>query len=65
MPNTFRVTAKRAIANKIPKGSTVQVIKDGTATPTPTQILDAYENQLGIIVKGVSVQTSYFDIKKL
>lgn len=65
MPYTFQVTAKRTIANKIPKGSTVQVIKDGTATPSPTQILDAYENQLGIVVKGVSVQTSYFDIKRL
>jgi ribosomal protein L24 len=65
MAYTFQVTAKRTIANKIPKGSTVQVIKNGSAKPSPKEILSAYEEQLGIIVKGVEVQTSYFDIVKL
>lgn len=61
----FRVTAKRMIAGKIPSGSTVQVIKDQPTTPSPQQILDAYEDQLGIVVKGVSISSSYFDIEKL
>jgi len=65
MAYTFQVTAKRTIGNKIPKGSTVQVIKNGSATPSPKEILAAYEQQLGIVVKGIEVHTSYFDIVKL
>ena len=62
---TFKVTAKRRIANAIPKGSTVQVVKKGSAKPTPKQILEAYEQQLGIVVKGANISSNYFYIEKL
>ncbi len=65
MKYSFQVTANRNVAGKIPKGMTVTVVKDGTATPTPTQILDAYHELHGIEVKGVDVHTNSFDIKKL
>jgi len=61
---TFHITAKRTIANKIPKGSSVTVSNKSGATPSPKQILAAYEEQHGIVVKGVEVATSYFDIVK-
>jgi len=65
MAYTFQVTAKRNIGNKIPEGATVQVIKKGSAKPSPKEILAAYEQQLGIVVKGSEVHSSYFDIVRL
>ena len=62
---TFIVTAKRNIANAIPKGATVQVVKKQSTKPTPKEILAAYKQQLGIIVKGVEISVGYFDIVKL
>ena len=62
---TFQITSKRQVAGKISKGLSVTVTNRGGATPSPKEILAAYEQQHGIVVKGVEVSVSYFDIVKL
>jgi len=62
---TFTITAKRTIGNQIPKGLSVTYSNKSGATPSPKQILAAYEEQHGIIVKNVEVAVGYFIIEKL
>jgi len=65
MATTFKVTANRAIAGKIGKGSSVQVTKTTSNTPMLSEVMEAYKNQLGIEVKGYSISISYFTIEKM
>lgn len=61
----FKVTAKQNIAGKIAKGMSVQVVEKSTNSPQLKTILEAFKNQLGIEIKGVSVSVSYFTVEKL
>jgi hypothetical protein len=65
MPYAFRVTAKQNIGGKILKGMSVQVVEQSTNVPQVKTILTAFQTQLGIEIKGVSISTSYFNIEKL
>lgn len=62
---SFKVTAKQSIGGKIAKGMSVQCVEKGTNSPQIKTIMEAFKNQHGIEVKGVSVSTSYFNIEKL
>ncbi|MDH6306288.1 hypothetical protein M2459_002651 [Parabacteroides sp. PF5-5] len=65
MSYAFRVTAKQNIGSKIAKGMSVQVVEKSTNSPQVKTILEAFKNQLGIDVKGISISTSYFIVEKL
>jgi len=41
------------------------VVTTGTSSPGINHILEAYKQQLGIEIKGISVSTGYFNIEKL
>ena len=63
---TFKVTAKRNIGAKIPKGCTVQVITpNGVNSLDPWRIKEALEQQLGISTVGFGIHTMDFDVVKL
>lgn len=62
----FKVTAKQSVANgKIPQGMSVQVISTSSCTPMSKEIAEAFKNQLGIDLKGMSVYSSQFTIERL
>ncbi len=65
MPYAFRVTAKQNIGGKIAKGMSVQIVEKGSSSPQIKTILEAFNTQLKIEIKGVSVSTSAFIIEKL
>jgi len=65
MPYAFKVTAKQNIGGKIAKGMSVQVVEKATSSPQIKTILEAFKNQFGIEIKGISVSTSYFTVEKL
>ena len=65
MPYTFKVTAKQGIGGKIVKGMSVQVAEQSVNYPQIKTILEAFKNQLGIEIKGISVSTGYFTVEKL
>ena len=65
MPYAFKVTAKQGIGGKIAKGMRVQVVEQSTNQPQIKTIMEAFKNQLGIEIKGVSVSTGYFTVEKL
>ena len=66
MAYAFKVTAKQNIGGSkgIAKGMSVQISKEGS-NPNVNDILAAFNRQLGIEIKGISVSTSYFNIEKL
>lgn len=61
----FKVTAKQNIAGKIAKGMSVQVVEQNSSSPQLKTIMEAFKKQLGIEIKGLSISTGYFIIKKL
>ncbi|MDD2797751.1 MAG: hypothetical protein PHV20_04080 [Bacteroidales bacterium] len=65
MAYAFRVTAKQNIGGKIAKRMSVQVVEQATDKPQTKTILEAFKNQLGIEIKGISIGLSYFNIEKL
>lgn len=65
MAYAFRVTAKQNIGGKIAKGMSVQVVEQATNNPQTKTILEAFKNQLGIELKGMSIHLGYFNIEKL
>lgn len=67
MAYAFRVTAKQNIGGSkgIAKGMSVQCTEQGCNTPQIKTILNAFKTHLGIEIKGISVSTSYFTVKKL
>lgn len=67
MPYAFKVTAKQNIGGSkgIPKGLSVQCVEQGISSPQIKTILEAYKNQHGIEIKGISVGTNYFIWEKL
>lgn len=67
MAYAFKVTAKQNIGGSkgIAKGLSVQVVTTGTSSPGINHILEAYKQQLGIEIKGISGSTGYFNIEKL
>ena len=65
MAYAFKVTAKQNIAGKIAKGMSVQCVEQNTNYPQLKTILEAFNTQLGIEIKGVSVSTSYFTVERL
>lgn len=65
MPYTFKVTAKQNIGGKIAKGMSVQCVEKSISTPQIKTILEAFKNQHGIEIKGISVSTGYFTVEKL
>lgn len=66
MPYAFKVTANRNIGGSkgIAKGMSVQISKEGSS-PNINDILAAFNRQLGIEIKGISVTTGAFTIVKL
>ena len=65
MPYAFRVTAKQNIGGKIVKGMSVQCVEKSISTPQIKTSLEAFKNQHGIEIKGISVSIGYFTIEKL
>lgn len=65
MPYAFRVIAKQNIGGKIVKGMSVQCVEKSISTPQIKTILEAFKNQHGIEIKGISVSIGYFTIEKL
>ena len=65
MPYAFKVTAKQNIGGKIAKGMSVQCVEESISSPQIKTILDAFKNQFGLEIKGISVSTNYFTIEKL
>lgn len=67
MPYTFKVTAKQNIGGSkgIAKGMSVQCAERSVSSPQIKTILEAYKNQLGIEIKGISVSVGYFNVEKL
>ena len=65
MPYAFRVTAKQNIGGKIVNGMSVQCVEKSISTPQIKTILEAFKNQHGIEIKGISVSIGYFTIEKL
>ena len=67
MPYAFKVTAKQNIGGSkgIAKGMSVQCVEKSTSLPQIKTILEAFKNQHGIEIKGISVSTGYFTVEKL
>lgn len=65
MPYAFKVTAKQNIGGKIAKGMSVQCVEKSISSPQIKTILEAFKNQHGIEIKGVSVSVGYFTVEKL
>lgn len=67
MPYAFKVTAKQNIGSSkgIAKGLNVQCVERSTSLPQIKTILEAFKNQHGIEIKGISVSTGYFTVEKL
>ena len=67
MAYAFKVTAKQNIGGSkgIAKGMSVQCTESGCNSPQIKTILEAFKNQLGIEIKGISVSTSYFTVERL
>lgn len=61
---TFKLTAKRTIAGKIPKGTTFQVVSRGI-TLTNKPIAEAINRTFGTNLKPHQVSTTMFDKEKL
>lgn len=65
MPYAFKVTAKQNIGGKIAKGMSVQCVEKSVSSPQIKTILEAFKNQYGIEIKGISVSVGYFTVEKL
>ena len=65
MGYSFKVAAKQNIGGKIGKGMTVQVFEKSTTAPSLKSIIEAFQTQLGIDLKNISVSTGYFTYEKL
>ena len=65
MPYAFKVTAKQNIGGKIAKGMSVQCLEKSISSPQIKTILEAFKNQHGIEIKGISVSVGYFTVEKL
>lgn len=65
MPYAFKVTAKQNIGGKIAKGMSVQCVEKSISSPQIKTILEAFKNQHGIKIKGISVSVGYFTVEKL
>ena len=65
MAYLFRCTAKQNVCGgKVPKGTTVQVVKQYDMKPGTEDIRAAIKQQLGIETKEM-FSTSYFNIEKI
>lgn len=65
MAYLFRCTAKQNVCgSKVPKGTTVQVVKQYDMKPGTEDIRAAIKQQLGIETKEM-FSTSYFNIEKI
>lgn len=65
MPYAFKVTAKQNISGEIAKGMSVQCVERSISSPQIKTILEAFKNQHGIEIKGISVSVGYFSVEKL
>lgn len=65
MPYAFKVTAKQSIGGKIAKGMSVQCVEKNTNSPQIKTILDAFKQQYGIEIKGVTVTKGAFIVEPL
>lgn len=65
MPYAFKVTAKQNIGGKIAKGMSVQCVEKSISSPQIKTILEAFKNQHGIEINGISVSVGYFTVEKL
>lgn len=65
MGYSFKVTAKQNIGGKIGKGMTVQVFEKASSAPTLKSIIEAFQTQLGIDLKNISISSGYFTYEKL
>jgi len=64
----FRVTAKQNIGggkSKIAKGTSVQVVEQNCSSPQVKTVLEAYKQQLGVDISGISATMGYFTVEKL
>ena len=59
-----RCTAKQNVCSKVPKGTTVQVVKQWDMKPGTEHIRAAIKQQLGIEFKEM-FSASYFNIEKI
>ena len=65
MAYLFRCTAKQSVCGgKVPKGTTVQVVKQYCTTPNTEEIRAAIKQQLGIETKEM-FSPSHFNIEKI
>lgn len=65
MAYLFRCTAKQSVCGgKVPKRTTVQVVKQYSTTPNTEEIRAAIKQQLGIETKEM-FSPSYFNIEKI
>lgn len=66
MPYAFKVTAKQNIGgSKGIKGMSVQCVEKSISSPQIKSILEAFKNQHGIEINGISVSVGYFTVEKL
>lgn len=60
----WKVTAKRAVGNKLPAGAWVEIVKSGTsAPPNQREITQAIESKYGIKIPN-GTPTSCFEMIK-
>lgn len=66
MPYAFKVAAKQNIGgSKGIKGMSVQCVEKSISSPQIKSILEAFKNQHGIEINGISVSVGYFTVEKL
>ena len=69
MAYSHKITAKRDVVksgnDRIPKGASVIISTNSNGKPNLTQINEAFENSLGVNLKGIGLSSSAFDHEKL
>ena len=65
MAQLYRLTTKVTINNKLPKGTTFQLIVSSAAGIHPKSIKDAIKAQLGLDLPESSCHVMYFDKVKI